>query len=150
MGLKRLDNVAVVVDDLDAAIAFFGALGLEAQGRGQVGGDVVERIIALDDVQVEFAFVATPDGHSQLELIRFLTPPMAPGDARAPANAAGIRHLCFAVDDLDATLAALETHGGALVGEVVSYGTSYRLCYLRGPSGIIIELAEKIGAASGS
>lgn len=140
-----MDHVGVVVDDLDAAVEFFVALGMEAGGGGSAEGDWVGRIVGLDDVHTEFAFVQTPDGRSQLELIRFHSPTHDGDDPAAPANKPGIRHLCFAVDDIDAALARLRPHGGELVGEVENYRGFYLLCYVRGPAGIIVELAQKLG-----
>jgi catechol 2,3-dioxygenase-like lactoylglutathione lyase family enzyme len=140
-----MDHVGIVVDDLAAATDFFLELGLELQGEGTVDGDWVDRIVGLEGVQAELAMMETPDGHSKLELVKFHTPAGPDGDPRAPANIPGIRHLTFAVDDLDAALTGLRAHGAELVGEVERYKDIYRLCYIRGPAGIIIELAEKIG-----
>jgi len=145
MTIQRMDHVGIVVDDLAAATEFFIELGLELQGGGTVGGSWVDRIVALDGVEVEFAFMQTPDGHGRLELIKFQSPPIAGPDPQAPANTAGIRHLAFVVDDIDAVVAGLRARGAELVGELVRYENSYRLCYVRGPEGIIVELAEKIG-----
>jgi catechol 2,3-dioxygenase-like lactoylglutathione lyase family enzyme len=143
--ILRMDHVGVVVEDLAAAIEFFAELGLERQGKASVEGDWVDRIVGLEGVRTEFAMMETPDGHGRLELIRFHSPAAEGGDPEAAANAPGIRHLTFAVDDVDATVAALQARGGELVGEVVRYEDAYRLCYLRGPEGIIVELAEPIG-----
>jgi catechol 2,3-dioxygenase-like lactoylglutathione lyase family enzyme len=140
-----MDHVGVVVGDLEAAKAFFVALGLEAQGDMTVEGRDVDRIVGLEDVRCDVAFVSTPDGHSSLELIRFRSPPVHGQGVPAPANTAGLRHITFAVDDIEATLERLREQGGDLVGELVDYGGSYRLCYVRGPEGIIVELAEKLG-----
>lgn len=140
-----MDHVGIVVDDLEAATAFFVELGLEVRHQGSVEGDWVGRIIGLDGVRTDLTFVQTPDGHSQLELIRFHTPPGEDGGSNAPANAFGIRHLTFAVDDLDDVLERLQARGAKLVGEVARYEDIYRLCYIRGPEGIIVELAERIG-----
>ena len=145
MTVHRMDHVGVIVDDLAAATAFFAALGLEEAGAGTVDGSAVDRIVGLEGVVSDFAFMQTPDGHGRLELIRFRSPAIEDGDPRAPANTPGLRHLAFAVDDIHAALGRLQTHGGELVGEVVNYGDSYWLCYVRGPEGIIVELAEKIG-----
>jgi len=145
MTVHRMDHVGVIVEDLAAAIAFFAALGLEEAGAGTVEGRAVDRIVGLDGVVSDFAFMQTPDGHGRLELIRFRSPASEDGDPRAPANTPGLRHLAFAVDDIHAALERLQDHGGELVGEVVNYGHSYWLCYVRGPEGIIVELAEKIG-----
>ncbi len=145
MAIQRMDHVGVVVDDLAAAIAFFVEIGLEPKGGGTVEGSWVDRIVALDGVQVEFAFMQTPDGHGRLELIKFQSPPVQSDDRDAPANTTGIRHLAFVVEDIDAVVAGLRARGSELVGELVRYEDSYRLCYVRGPEGIIVELAEKIG-----
>ena len=141
-----MDHVGVIVDDLPAAIDFFVALGLEAGGIGSVGGEVVDRVVGLEGVRSDLAFVRTPDGHSQIELVKFHSPPYDGVVRDEPSNAPGIRHLTFAVDDLDATLERLRGCGGELVGQVENYEDSYRLCYLRGPAGIIVELAERLGA----
>jgi catechol 2,3-dioxygenase-like lactoylglutathione lyase family enzyme len=145
MTIERMDHVGVVVDDLAAAIAFFGALGLELQSRAEVEGEWVGRVIGLEDVRAELAMMETPDGHGRLELVKFQTPSGPEGDRHAPANAPGIRHLTFAVDDLDVVLAGLKDHGAELVGEIEDYEDIYRLCYIRGPEGIIVELAQRIG-----
>ena len=145
MTVQRMDHVGVVVDDLTDAIEFFVALGLRVEGRGSVEGDGVDRIVGLEGTRSEFAMMETPDGHGRLELIKFHSPSGPAGDPHAPANSPGLRHITFAVDDLDATLTRLRDRGAELVGEVVPFGGSYRLCYLRGPEGIIVELAEKIG-----
>jgi catechol 2,3-dioxygenase-like lactoylglutathione lyase family enzyme len=145
MTIQRMDHVGVVVDDLAAAIEFFVALGLELGGHGMVEGPPVDRIVGLEGVRSEFAFVQTPDGHGRLELIKFHSPPLERGDAHAPSNTPGLRHITFAVDDIEAVLARLRARGAELVGELENYGNSYWLCYVRGPEGIIVELAEKIG-----
>ena len=145
MTVHRMDHVGVVVEDLPAAVAFFAALGLEEGDGGTVGDDRVDRIVGLDGVRSDFAFMQTPDGVGRLELISFRSPPLADGDPHAPANTPGLRHLCFAVDDIQAALDRLRVHGAELVGEVVNYGDSFWLCYVRGPEGIIVELAEQIG-----
>jgi catechol 2,3-dioxygenase-like lactoylglutathione lyase family enzyme len=145
MAIQRMDHVGIVVGDLPAAVEFFLALGLELEGEGSVEGDWVDRVIGLDGVRSEIAMLATPDGRSKVELSRFHSPPTPAGDPEAPPNAPGIRHITFAVDDLDATLARLRPHGAELVGEIETYGDVYRLCYLRGPEGIIVELAERLG-----
>jgi catechol 2,3-dioxygenase-like lactoylglutathione lyase family enzyme len=139
-----MDHVGVVVDDLVAAKTFFLELGLEVQGEGKAEGDWVDRVVGLEGVDVEFAMMETPDGHSRLELIKFHSPP-AEGDTDAPANTRGIRHLTFAVDDINAVVARLQARGAELVGEVENYQDVYLLCYIRGPEGIIIELAERLG-----
>ncbi|HEY2715975.1 MAG TPA: VOC family protein [Solirubrobacterales bacterium] len=140
-----MDHVGVVVDDFPAAIAFFLALGLELQGEWSVEGDPVDRIVGLEGVRSQVAMLQTPDGHARVELSKFHSPGHEEGDPEAPSNALGIRHLTFAVDDLDDTLDRLRAQGAELVGEVVRYGDIYRLCYLRGPEGIIVELAEPLG-----
>jgi catechol 2,3-dioxygenase-like lactoylglutathione lyase family enzyme len=140
-----MDHVGVVVKDLAGAIEFFEALGLERSSGGSVEGQEVDRIVGLEGVRSDLAFMRTPDGHSQIELTEFKSPGTAEGDPAAPANAPGLRHLCFAIDDLDVVLAGLQAKGAELVGEVVPYGNSYKLCYIRGPEGIIVELAEKLG-----
>ena len=145
MTVQRMDHVGVVVDDLAAATAFFVELGLELQGGGTVEGDWVDRIVGLEGVRSEIAMMQTPDGHGRLELTKFHAPSGRGGDPHAPANTPGLRHITFAVDDLDAVLARLQARGAELVGEVERYEDSYRLCYLRGPEGIIVELAEQIG-----
>jgi len=138
-----MDHVGVVVDDLDAAIEFFVQVGLEPKGRGSVDGAWVDRIVGLEGVRADLVFMQTPDGHSRLELTRFRSPTHEE-DGAAPANAPGIRHLTFAVDDVDATLERLRAWGAELVGEVVRYEDSYVLCYVRGPAGIIVELAQPL------
>ncbi|HEU0249099.1 MAG TPA: VOC family protein [Solirubrobacteraceae bacterium] len=140
-----MDHVGIVVDDLAAATAFFLELGLKLQGEGPVEGDWVDRIVGLDGVRVDMAMLETPDGHGRLELTKFHAPASPGGDRHAPANMPGIRHLTFAVDDLDAAVAGVRAHGAELVGEVERYKDIYRLCYVRGPEGIIVELAERIG-----
>jgi catechol 2,3-dioxygenase-like lactoylglutathione lyase family enzyme len=140
-----MDHVGVVVDDLATATAFFLELGLELQGKASVEGDLVDSIVGLEGVRSEFAMMETPDGHGRLELTKFHAPSGPGGDRHAPANTPGLRHITFAVDDLDAVLARLRARGAELVGGVESYGGSYRLCYVRGPEGIIVELAERIG-----
>jgi catechol 2,3-dioxygenase-like lactoylglutathione lyase family enzyme len=145
MTIERMDHVGIVVDDLAAATAFFVELGLRLQGEAQVEGDWVDRVVGLEGVRADIAMMETPDGHGRLELTTFHAPAGPGGDRHAPANTPGIRHLTFAVDDIDAVLAGLQPLGAELVGEVERYGDSYRLCYVRGPEGIIVELAEKIG-----
>jgi len=145
MTIQRMDHVGIVVDDLAAATEFFVELGLEPLGDGSVEGPVVDSIVGLEDVRTDFAFLQTPDGHGRLELIKFHSPSGPSGDPHAPANAPGIRHITFAVTDIDAAVARLQGRGAELVGRLESYGNSYRLCYIRGPEGIIVELAEKIG-----
>jgi len=140
-----MDHVGVVVDDLPAAIEFFVALGLEATDRQSVEGESVDRIIGLEGARSELAFVQTPDGHGRVELVEFHSPPYAGERSPEPSNAPGIRHVTFAVDDLDTVLSDIRDHGGELVGEVQNYENVYKLCYVRGPAGIIVELAEKLG-----
>jgi catechol 2,3-dioxygenase-like lactoylglutathione lyase family enzyme len=140
-----MDHVGVIVDDLAAAIGFFTELGLELRDEMTLGGELVDRIIGLQGVRTKVAFLRTPDGHGALELTEFLSPPAQETDPSPPSNALGLRHVTFAVDDLDATLGRLRAVGAELVGEVIAYGSSYRLCYVRGPAGIIVELAEAIG-----
>ena len=145
MTVKRLDNVGIVVEDIDASIGFFAELGLELEGRGMVEGEWAGRVTGLHDQRVEIAMMRTPDGHSRLELSRFLTPPAIADHRNAPVNALGYLRVMFAVDDIDDTLARLRTHGVQLVGEVAQYKDAYRLCYIRGPEGLLIGLAEQIG-----
>jgi catechol 2,3-dioxygenase-like lactoylglutathione lyase family enzyme len=145
MTIQRMDHVGVVVDDLDAAIAFFEALGMELDGgTTPVEGDWVDRVVGLDHVHVDIAFVRTPDGHSRLELTKFHNPPATTAEPNAPANRLGLRRLMFAVDDLDDTIARMEAHGAELIGEVARYDDVYRLCYLTGPDGVIVALAEEL------
>ena len=144
MTIQRMEHVGVVVDDLAAATEFFIELGLELQGEASVEGRSVDRVLGLDGVRAEIAMLQTPDGHGRIELSTFRAPPTEGGDRHAPANTAGIRHVAFAVEDIDAAVAGLRARGAELVGEVVSYENVYRLCYVRGPEGIIIELAERI------
>ena len=146
MTIQRMDHVGVVVDDLAAAIEFFVALGLVLEGEASVEGGWVDRVIGLEGVRAEIAMLQTPDGHGRLELSKFHSPP-SQGDSRlAPPNTLGIRHISFLVEDLDAVLARLRARGAELVGELERYEDVYRLCYVRGPEGIIIELAERIGS----
>ncbi|MFV2199017.1 VOC family protein [Nocardiopsis sp. LOL_012] len=141
-----MDNVLVVVEDLDAAIAFFVELGLELEGRAPVEGSWVERVIGIEGVRQEIAMLRTPDGHGRVELAMFHTPEaVAAEPGEAPANTLGLRRVMFAVDDVEDTVARLRTRGARLVGEVARYGDSYRLCYVRGPEGIIVGLAEQLG-----
>jgi catechol 2,3-dioxygenase-like lactoylglutathione lyase family enzyme len=140
-----MDHVGVVVDDIAAATAFFAELGLELQGEAQVEGGWVDRVVGLEGVRAKIAMMQTPDGHGRLELTEFHTPSGQGGDRHAPANTPGIRHVAFTVEDIDGVVAGLRSRGAELVGEVESYKDSYRLCYVRGPEGIIVELAEPIG-----
>lgn len=144
MALRRMDNVGIVVADLEAAVAFFCALGLELEGRGMVEGEWAGRVTGLGDQRVEIAMLRTPDGHSRLELSRFLAPPVVADHRTAPVNALGYLRAMFAVDDLDDTLRRLDRHGARLVGEIVQYQDVYRLCYIRGPEGLLIGLAEDL------
>lgn len=143
--LLRMDNVGIVVESLDESIAFFTELGLRLEGRATVEGAWAGRVTGLGYQRVEIAMMVTPDGHSRLELSRFLTPPIAADHRNAPVNALGYLRVMFAVDDIDETLARLRTRGAQLVGEVVQYEDAYRLCYLRGPEGVLIGLAEQLG-----
>jgi catechol 2,3-dioxygenase-like lactoylglutathione lyase family enzyme len=140
-----MEHVGIVVDDLAAATAFFVELGLKPQGDARVEGGWVDRVVGLEGVRSEIAMMETPDGHGRVELAKFHAPPGPSGDAHAPANAPGIRHLTFAVDDIDDVVARLRARGAELVGQVERYEDIYRLCYVRGPEGIIVELAERIG-----
>jgi catechol 2,3-dioxygenase-like lactoylglutathione lyase family enzyme len=145
MTIQRLENVGIVVEDLAAATQFFVDLGLEVVGEGPVEGNWVDRVVGLDGVRVDIAMLQTPDGHGRLELMRFSAPTARTGDPDAPPNTLGIRRIAFGVDDIDATVAGLQSRGTELVGEVVRYADSYRLCYVRGPEGIIVMLAEQLG-----
>ena len=145
MALKRMDNVGIVVDDLAATIDFFRELGLELEGRATIEGEWSGRVTGLRDQRVEVAMMRTPDGHSRLELSRFVTPPVVADHRSAPVNALGYLRVMFAVDDLDDTLARLRKHGAELVDEVVRYEDAYRLCYIRAPDGLLIGLAQELG-----
>src|SRR3954465_1853817 len=145
MALKRMDNVGIVVDDLEGTIDFFRELGLELEGRATIEGEWAGRVTGLGDQRVEIAMMRTPDGHGRLELSRFLTPPAAADHRKAPVNALGYQRVMFAVDDIDDTLARLREHGAELVDEVVQYEDTYRLCYIRGPEGLLIGLAQELG-----
>ncbi len=146
MALTRMDNVGIVVESLDAAISFFAELGLELEGRAMVEGEWAGRVTGLGDQRVEIAMMRTPDGHSRLELSRFLTPPVVADHRNAPVNALGYLRVMFAVDDIDETLVRLRKHGAELVSsEVVQYQDVYRLCYIRGPEGLLIGLAQELG-----
>ena len=144
MALQRMDNVGIVVDDLEAAKAFFVELGMELVGEASVEGPSVDGCVGLDDVRCQIAMVQTPDGHSRLELTKFQNPEAIDPSPDAPANALGIRRIMFAVDDIDDVIARLRPHGGELVGEVTQYEDAYRLCYLRGPAGMLVALAETL------
>jgi len=144
MTVKRMDNVGIVVESLDTAVAFFTELGLELEGRATIEGEWAGRVTGVRDQRVEVAMMRTPDGHSKLELCRYLTPVIA-DHRNAPVNALGYLRVMFAVDDIDDTLDRLRERGAQLVGEVVQYEDAYRLCYIRGPEGLLIGLAEELG-----
>ena len=146
MALKRIDNVAIVVRDLDAAITFFEELGLEVEGRATVEGDWVDRVVGLEGTKSDIAMMRTPNGHGKLELTRYQHPPAVGPDPRSePANTRGMSRVMFAVDDVDDVVERLQPLGGELVGEIVQYENAYRLCYMRGPEGIILALAQELG-----
>ncbi|UWX72960.1 VOC family protein [Burkholderia gladioli] len=145
MTVKRMDNVGIVVEDLDAAIGFFTELGLDLEGRAPIEGDWADGVTGLPGMRVEIAMMRTPDGHGRLELSRFLAPPVAADHRAAPVNALGYLRVMFTVEDIDDTLARLGKLGAKLVGEVVRYQDVYRLCYIRGPEGILVGLAEELG-----
>jgi catechol 2,3-dioxygenase-like lactoylglutathione lyase family enzyme len=145
MTIRRMDNVLIVVDDLEAAITFFAELGMELEGQTQVEGDFVDRTVGLDGVRADIVMMRTPDGHGRVELSKFHTPPAISSEPKnAPANTLGIRRIMFAVDGIDDVVARLRTHGAELVGEMAQYEDSYRLCFVRGPEGFIIGLAEQL------
>jgi catechol 2,3-dioxygenase-like lactoylglutathione lyase family enzyme len=145
MTIRRMDNVGIVVDDLAAAIAFFVELGLEREGKAQVEGHWADRVVGLDGVRVDVAMMRTPDGHSRLELMKFLRPTAVSAEPKnAPANTLGIHRIMFAVEDIEDVVARLHAHGAELVGELAQYEDKYRLCYVRGPEGIIVALAEQL------
>jgi catechol 2,3-dioxygenase-like lactoylglutathione lyase family enzyme len=145
MTLQRMDNVGIVVDDLDAAIAFFTELGMEREGKAQIEGLWADRAVGLDGVRSDIAMMRTPDGHSKLELTKYHTPAaIGPRPHNPPPNTLGLHRVMFAVDHIDDTVARLRPHGAELLGEVAQYEDSYRLCYLRGPEGIIVALAEQL------
>ena len=145
MTVKRLEHIGVVVDDLAEATAFFVALGLEVEGEASVEGRSVDRINGLEGVRADIVILRTPDGNGKVELAKYRSPSYKSDAGPTPANAPGIRHILFLVDDIEASLAGLRAHGGELVGELENYENSYWLCYVRGPAGIIVELAQKIG-----
>ena len=146
MTIQRMDNVAIVVDDLDAAVAFFTELGMELEGKGQVEGLWADRTVGLDGVRSDIAMMRTPDGHSKLELTKYNAPAASGAEPEnPPPNTLGLHRVMFAVDDIDDTVARLRAHGAELLGEVAQYQSIFRLCYLRGPAGIIVALAEQIG-----
>ena len=144
MGLKRMDNVGIVVEDIDAAVEFFTELGLELIGRALIEGEWAGRVTGLGSQRAEAAMMRTPDGHSRLELSRFLEPTVIADHRRAPVNALGYLRVMFTVEDIDDTLARLDQRGAELVGEVVQYGDVYRLCYVRGSDGLLIGLAQEL------
>ena len=144
MALKRMDNVGIVVDDLGATIDFFRELGLELEGQARIEGEWAGRVTGLADQRVEIAMMRTPDGHGRIELSRFLAPPVVADHRNAPVNALGYLRVMFAVDDIDDTLERLRKHGGELVGEVVRYQDMFLLCYIRGPEGVLIGLAQDL------
>ena len=144
MTIKRMDNVGIVVESLDTAISFFAELGLRLEGRATIEGEWAGRVTGLGDQQVEIAMMVTPDGNSRLELSRFLAPPVVADHRNAPVNALGYLRVMFTVDDIDDTLARLRNRGAQLVGQVVQYEDAYRLCYIRGPEGLLIGLAEEL------
>ena len=146
MTIRRMDNVLIVVDDLEAATAFFTELGMELEGKTTVEGDWAGRVVGLDGVHADIVMMRTPDGHGRVELSKFHTPPAISSEPHnAPANTLGIRRIMFAVDDLEDVIARLRTHGAELVGDVAQYEGGYRLCFIRGPEGIILGLAEPLG-----
>jgi catechol 2,3-dioxygenase-like lactoylglutathione lyase family enzyme len=145
MTILRMDNVAIVVDDLDAAIAFFTELGMEREGEAQIEGLWADRTVGLDGIRSDIALMRTPDGHSKLELTKYHSPAaIGARPQNPPPNTLGLHRIMFAVDDIDATVARLRRHGAELLGDLVQYQDSYRLCYLRGPAGIIVALAEQL------
>ena len=144
MTLKWMDNMGIVVESLDAAVAFFTELGMRLEGRAMIEGEWAGRITGLGNQRVEVAMMVTPDGHSRLELSRFLAPPVVADHRNAPVNALGYLRVMFAVENIDETLARLQQHGAQLVGDVVQYEQSYRLCYIRGPEGLLLGLAEEL------
>ena len=145
MTIKRMDHVSIIVDDLPAAVAFFTALGMATEGQMPVEGAWVDRLNGLEGVRVEITMMRTPDGHGRVELTRFRRPALVPSEpAMAPPNTLGLRQVMFAVENLDDTVARLRGHGAQLIGEVVQYEDKYRLCYVRGPAGVIVALAEEL------
>ena len=145
MTILRMDHVSVVVDDLAAAIAFFTELGMEVEGEASVGGETVDRVNGIDGIRADITMMRTPDGHGRLELTKFNAPAVSDIGAGAPPNTLGLRSVMFEVHDIDDTVARLRARGAELVGEIGQYENSYRLCYLRGPAGIIVALAQKLG-----
>jgi catechol 2,3-dioxygenase-like lactoylglutathione lyase family enzyme len=149
MTVKRMDNVGIVVEDIDAAIVFFTELGLELEGRAPIAGDWADGVTGLKDMRVEMAMMRTPDGHGRVELSRFIAPAVVADHRTAPVNALGYLRVMFTVEDIDDTLARLRKLGAEVVAEVVRYGDTFRLCYIRGPEGILIGLAEELGTQTG-
>ena len=146
MTIQRMDNVAIVVDDLDAAVAFFTELGMESEGQAQIEGLFADRTVGLDGVRTEIAMLRTPDGHGRLELTKYYIPAAIGAEPEnPPPNTLGLHRIMFAVDDIHGTIARLRAHGAELLGEVAQYEDSFLLCYLRGPAGIIVALAQQIG-----
>src|SRR4051794_22341229 len=145
MTVRRMDNVGIVVEDIAAAIQFFAELGLELEGRAPIQGEWADGVTGLRDMRVEIAMMRTPDGHSRLELSRFLAPPVVADHRNAPVNALGYLRVMFTVEDIDETLARLSKRGAEIVGKVVQYQDTYRLCYIRGPEGILLGLAQELG-----
>ena len=145
MTIKRMDNMGIVVEDMDTVVSFFTDLGLDLEGRMTIEGEWAERVTGLPGMRCEIAMLVTPDGHSRLELSRFEAPPMVSDHRNAPVNALGYLRVMFTVEDIDDTLARLGKHGAELVGEVVRYEDAYRLCYIRGPEGILLGLAQELG-----
>jgi catechol 2,3-dioxygenase-like lactoylglutathione lyase family enzyme len=146
MAIQRMDNVAIVVDDLDAAVAFFAELGMELEGKGQIEGLFADRTVGLDGLRSEIAMMRTPDGHGKLELTKYHVPAaLVTGPENPAPNTLGLHRVMFAVDDINDTIARLRPHGAELLGEVAQYEDIFLLCYLRGPAGIIVALAEQIG-----
>ena len=145
MTILRMDHVSVVVEDLDEAIDFFVELGLELEGRAPIQGQAVDRVNAIDGIRVDIAMLRTPDGHGRLEVSKFHAPDAATAEPSAPPNTLGLRSVMFAVDDIDEVVTRLQARGAELVGELVQFEDTYKLCYLRGPAGIIVALAEELG-----
>jgi catechol 2,3-dioxygenase-like lactoylglutathione lyase family enzyme len=144
MTIQRMDNVGIVVDDLEAAIAFFEELGMEVEGRAEIEGPWADRTVGLDGVRCDIAMLQTPDGHGRLELAKYRRPAAIAAPDNPPHNTVGMHRVMFAVDDIEDVIARLRTHGAELVGELAQYEDSYRLCYVRGPEGIIVGLAEQL------
>ena len=145
MTIQRMDHVSIVVDDLESAKSFFVDLGLEFEGEAPIAGPAVDRVNGIDGIRVDIAMVRTPDGHGRLELTKFHSPTAVSAGPESAPNTLGLRSIMIAVDDIDATVGGLRARGAELVGEVAQFQDSYRLCYVRGPAGVIVELAERIG-----